>query len=338
MKIANRQSASKLIIAITVISLALYLGAEVIFSQNIKSDIAYVDGKIITINSQVSTQVLSVPVDKGERVLSEDLLISLDSRKWEAKKTTLILSIEENALKTEAANHQHATLTKLLEAQANYKKDRENTAQYAISAWEKQQSLGQHSSQRERDLAFFELADRMVLLQESEVKYAEIDLNIKTLNAEIEQLKHESTMLKTELLQHQSNINEYDIRVNNEAQIHAIHISEGAHVVPGQALITLVPSQEYWITAHFKETELPFLTLGTSVSIVFDAYPNTPIKGQISAISPLAGAALGSVIPNYSAGSFTRIVQRIPIKITFSTPESMLLSIGLSAKVSVQSE
>jgi len=110
-------------------------------------------------------------------------------------------------------------------------------------------------------------------------------------------------------------------------------VEVGQHIERGQALMSIV-SDDKWIVANFKETQLGKMRPGQKVEIRIDAYPRAHITGKVDSISPASGAQFALLPPDNATGNFTKVVQRVPVKIVFD-PESMkgyenLLAPGMS--------
>ncbi|MGM9795119.1 MAG: HlyD family secretion protein [Candidatus Aphodosoma sp.] len=95
-------------------------------------------------------------------------------------------------------------------------------------------------------------------------------------------------------------------------------IQEGQLVQPGQTLLNIISSEELWITANYKETQLQHIDSGSTVMIKVDAYPNSRFKGVVTSISTATGASLSLIPQDNSAGNFVKVRQRIPIRIDFT--------------------
>ncbi len=113
----------------------------------------------------------------------------------------------------------------------------------------------------------------------------------------------------------------------------------GQRVQPGQTLLSIVQEQP-WIIANFKETQLGKMKPGQEVEIKIDAFPNHPFKGRVDSLSPASGAKFALLPPDNATGNFTKIVQRIPVKIVFD-PESIRgyearITPGMSVVVTVE--
>ena len=103
-----------------------------------------------------------------------------------------------------------------------------------------------------------------------------------------------------------------------DGQLSNVDIQEGQFVGPGQALFYLVNSQDKWVIANFKETQLTDMNLGQKVGIDVDAYPGTEFEGEVAAFSPATGARFSLLPPDNATGNFVKTVQRLPVKINFT--------------------
>ncbi len=95
----------------------------------------------------------------------------------------------------------------------------------------------------------------------------------------------------------------------------------GQYVVPGTPLIQLVPSNDVWVVANFRETQLRNMRVGQPAQLTFDAYPGITLAGEVDSIEP-GSEAIGSLLPPERAvGNFTKIAQRVPVKISINAGE-----------------
>ena len=117
-------------------------------------------------------------------------------------------------------------------------------------------------------------------------------------------------------------------------------IQVGDYLQPGQRIASLVPLDKVYVDANFKETQLARLRPGQTVSIAVDALPEHDIKGSIDSLSPASGAVFSLLPPDNATGNFTKIVQRLPVRI--QVPEAVaakgLLRPGMSVVVRVNTK
>jgi membrane fusion protein (multidrug efflux system) len=113
-------------------------------------------------------------------------------------------------------------------------------------------------------------------------------------------------------------------------------VEPGQVVQPGQALLALVPLEDIWVTANFKETELRDMRVGQVASIAVDAYGHT-YNGHVQSIAAATGARFSLLPPENATGNYVKVVQRIPVKITFDKGQdpNHLLRPGMSVVVTV---
>lgn len=114
-------------------------------------------------------------------------------------------------------------------------------------------------------------------------------------------------------------------------------VQVGQLVQPGAALAFLIPEQEAFVEANFKETQLEDMRPGQPVDIEIDAYPATPFHGVIDSTAPASGAEFSLLPPENATGNFTKIVRRVPVKIRFAADTDVTrLKPGLSSVVKVR--
>lgn len=127
-----------------------------------------------------------------------------------------------------------------------------------------------------------------------------------------------------------------------DGQLSSVDLQSGQFVSPGQSLFYLVNSQEKWVVANFKETQLTEIKVGQKVDIQVNAYPNIDFKGEITSLSPATGARFSLLPPDNATGNFVKTVQRLPVKIDFTTDndakELEKLRSGMNADIDVHTK
>jgi membrane fusion protein, multidrug efflux system len=108
----------------------------------------------------------------------------------------------------------------------------------------------------------------------------------------------------------------------------------GQHVMAGQPLLMLVPVENY-LVANFKESQVGGMKSGDPVDIEVDAFPGETFHGIVDTVSPATGARFSMIPPDNATGNFVKVVQRVPVKITWTTPPRVPMRPGLSAEVTV---
>jgi membrane fusion protein (multidrug efflux system) len=113
-------------------------------------------------------------------------------------------------------------------------------------------------------------------------------------------------------------------------------VQVGNYVAPGSTLMTVVPLDQVYIEANYREVELRHVRSGQPVTIHLDAY-DIDLEGTVVNVPPASGAVFAPVAPNNATGNFTKIVQRLPVKIvvTPGQPLAKLLRVGLSVETTI---
>jgi membrane fusion protein, multidrug efflux system len=111
-------------------------------------------------------------------------------------------------------------------------------------------------------------------------------------------------------------------------------------VQPGTRLLSLMPLDQLYVTANFKETQTARMIAGQRAEVRIDALPGVALKARVDSFAPGSGSEFALLPFEPGAGNFTKIVQRVPVRLTFEPgqPELKRLRPGLSAKVKVMLE
>ncbi|MBA3658286.1 MAG: HlyD family secretion protein [Gemmatimonadales bacterium] len=114
----------------------------------------------------------------------------------------------------------------------------------------------------------------------------------------------------------------------------------GALVQVGQQVLSMVPEREVWVTANLKETQLARVTVGDSVEFSVDAYDGRSFRGRVVSLSPATGARFALLPPHNATGNFTKVVQRVPVRIAVASPGDRLhpLRPGMSVDVTIDTD
>ena len=124
-----------------------------------------------------------------------------------------------------------------------------------------------------------------------------------------------------------------------DGQISKIAIQPGQFLQPGQSLFYIINTNEAWVIANFKETQLNKMVVGQKVTIKVDAYPDTEFNGTIASFSPATGSRFSILPPDNATGNFVKTIQRLPVKITIDANNDAqkvkLLRPGMNVDVDV---
>jgi membrane fusion protein (multidrug efflux system) len=160
-------------------------------------------------------------------------------------------------------------------------------------------------------------------------------LLIADLTAKIIEFKTILYIKEIELQKKKYRISRSKIRATSDGYIANIHKREGSFVLRGEKLFRFIPTSPIWVEARFKETQLSKIINGQKVQISIDGYPGKSFIGTILSIGPTSSAAMSAIPLRGSAGNFTKIIQRIPVKISIKNNDisNYRLRPGMSAVV-----
>jgi len=309
--------------------------------SEIKTDNAYVEANLLIIRSQLEAKVKDVYVDENQFVNKGDKLFSLDIDYY-AKKSELIrtdIAIAKAALMEEQENrdllkHKKVKNEWLLTEINNEIK----IVELDISSL-KQIAQLQFIAQQDLDK---KLLSKKVLEARKNVQLsaiASIDVEQKLLEAKLAKFELHLRRFERELEIALHEINYGNIVAPKAGYVAELAIQKGEFIQVNSPLLTLIPEEDIWLQANFKESQVDKIVIGQQVNIVIDAYEKRrSFVGTVKSKAAAAGAKLNLIPPNYTSGNFTRVVQRVPIRITFNniTPQLRALLIpGLSAKVTI---
>ena len=114
-------------------------------------------------------------------------------------------------------------------------------------------------------------------------------------------------------------------------------VTVGNLVAPGTPLMSIVPTEQVWVVANFKETQLTNVKIGQPVEVEVDAFPGTVFHGEVQSLSAGTGSTFALLPPDNATGNFTKVVQRIPVKIVFKPGQEGLerLTVGMSVTATI---
>jgi membrane fusion protein (multidrug efflux system) len=109
-------------------------------------------------------------------------------------------------------------------------------------------------------------------------------------------------------------------------------VEVGQVMQPGQPLMALIPLENVWITANFKETQLKNMRPGQKATVKVDAYGGRTFDGHVDSIAPATGARFSLLPPENATGNYVKVVQRVPVKIVLDGPVDAdhVLGLGMS--------
>ncbi|ANK93259.1 MULTISPECIES: HlyD family secretion protein [Rhizobium] len=301
----------------------------------VSTDDAYIEGDIATISPKVTGYVAKVNVVANQEVKAGDVLATLDNGDYQnaLDQANAQISTEQLSLSRIDAQIEGAKAS-LVQAQAQ-KTALEATVRGAEIKQKRQSDLQAKSVGTTADLD-----DANTALDQAKANLAGGDANIVAAQANIAileaQRREAEGSVRTLEIQRDKAARDlsftvlkapYDGIVGNRS------VQEGDLVSPGQRLMALVPVRQLYIDANFKETQIQHLVPGSKVNVHVDAYDDHPIVGTVESISPASGSVFSLLPPENATGNFTKVIQRVPVRIAL--PQDALDSGRLRAGLSV---
>ncbi|ASP72334.1 HlyD family secretion protein [Sinorhizobium meliloti] len=301
----------------------------------VSTDDAYIEGDIATISPKVSGYVAEVDVVANQHVKAGDPLVTLDDGDYRiaAEQAEAQIATQKLALSRFDAQISGAKAS-LAQSEAQ-KKALEATVRGAELAQKRASELQSKSfgTDASRDSAQVALDQARANLAGAEANIAAAKANITVLEAQ--QMEAESTIRSLELARDKADrdLGFTILKAPYDGVIGNVAVQVGDLVSAGQRLAALVPTDQLYIDANFKETQIAHLVPGSKVEIHVDAYEDHPIEGTVASISPASGSVFSLLPAENATGNFTKVIQRVPVRITL--PADVLAEGHLRAGLSV---
>ncbi|MBB4575404.1 HlyD family secretion protein [Rhizobium lentis] len=301
----------------------------------VSTDDAYIEGDIATISPKVTGYVAKVNVVANQEVKAGDVLATLDNGDYQnaldqaqAQIATEQLSLQRIDAQIEGAN---ASL-----AQARAQKVALEAAVRGAEITQKRQSELQAKSvgtAADLDNANIALDQAKANLAGGDANIAAAQANITILQAQRKEAEGSVRALEISRDKAARDLSFTVLKAPYDGIVGNRSVQEGDLVSPGQRLMALVPVHELYIDANFKETQIQHLVAGSKVNVHVDAYDDHPIVGTVESISPASGSVFSLLPPENATGNFTKVIQRVPVRIAL--PQEALDSGRLRAGLSV---
>jgi membrane fusion protein (multidrug efflux system) len=301
----------------------------------VSTDDAYIGGDIATISSKLPGYVAAVNVVANQTVRAGDPLVTLDDGDYliardqaQAQIDTANLTLKRIDAQITGAGaslaQANAQKQALLAAQKNAQAAQQRAASLASTNVASQSSLDTANAALEQATAQVAAGDAQIALAQSQIavlegQRAEAESQLKSLRLALDKANRDLgfTVLRAP----------YDGVVGNLA------VQTGDLVSAGARLAALVPTKALYVDANFKETQLARLVPGETVTIRVDAMDGPPITGTVESLAPASGSVFSLLPAENATGNFTKVVQRVPVRIAL--PADVLASGTLKAGLSV---
>jgi membrane fusion protein (multidrug efflux system) len=277
----------------------------------VSTDDAYVKSRILSVTATVPGQVIKVPVSDNQQVKKGDILVQIDPAPYRLKlasaEADLARTIQDaNALRATVRARQSDVAqanANLLFAQREFDREKPLVASGAVA-----KNLNDRA---ERDLAVAQ-ASLGSLNQQIASDLAQLGGSLDTPNERLPSVLAAVAARDTAAY----NLDHATIVAASDGRVGAVTVRAGEYVAAGQSLFPEIASDDTWIEASLRETDLTYIRVGQPATFTVDAYPGHEFHARVQSFSPATGSEL-SVLPAENAtGNWVKIVQRLPVKLT----------------------
>ncbi len=315
----------------------------------VSTDDAYVGALTSIIAAKATGHITEVPVVQNQVVHKGDLLVSIDDGDYKnavdsarARIGTQDATVErfarqidaQGAIIAQATAQATATGAQVKSAEADVERaalEYDRSYKLAQTNFGSQQHLEQATADRDRTVAALAAARAAVASSAAALDGAKANLDVlKAQKLEASQQRNE---LVTGLEMAERNLSFTRVVAPFDGTIGNVAAHVGDFVQPGTRMMALVPVNASYVDANFKETQLGDIKPGQKVDVAIDALDGRVIQGVVSSISPASGAQFSLLPPDNATGNFTKVVQRIAVRVTF--PGDILKEVTLRPGLSV---
>lgn len=302
-------------------------------AAHVTTDDAFVEVPTVYASPQISGRVVAILAEEHQRVERGQVLIELDAADYElevARAEASLSVVRSRVVQAEAAS-------------ASADADRKAAT---VEVWRTERELTRVRSLREQGTASQrELETAQATYDAARARVRALELRVEAEHALVND-DAQVQLAEAELNSAKLRLERTRIRAPFAGVVGRRNVEPGAVVSPGQPLLALISASDVWVMANFKETQLARIAIGARADVTIDAFPGLVWQGRVESFSPATGAEYALIAPEPAAGNFTKVVQRVPVKIVLPEhptegvmrADGPQLAAGLSAEVDVRVE
>ena len=294
------------------------------------TDDAFIDGHPTSISPQVTGNIVDVRVTDNEVVHAGDLLVAIDPRDYEAA----VQQAEAQIAQAEAAVVNYQAQIQAQRAQIDAADRQVEEARAALAFAKDQNTRAQHlvetgfGTVQSAQQSASDLQSKTAALNAAQASRNAAARQIDVLQAQVKSAQAQVLAAQAQKRTADANLSRTQLHATMDARVTNLTAAVGAVAMPAQALMVLVPIDLY-VTANFKETQLADIKIGDPVDISIDAFGKT-YQGHVNSVQAGSGTAFSLLPAQNATGNYVKVVQRIPVKVTFDAPPDRLIGPGMS--------
>ena len=300
---------------------------------------AYVTADFTLVAPRVAGQLSEVLVEDNQQVKAGQLMVRIDDRDFKA--ALMSAEADVTAEKASVANYEAeiARQPSLVDqARATLKSDGASIefARANASRYQNLSEAGAGTTQ-EQQHASSTLAVQLAQQAHDRAALTSTEQNLNVLNTQRAKAAGALARAEAALEQAKLNLSYTEIHAPVDGKVGRRSARVGAFVTTGAPLLAIVPLSQAYVVANFQENQLTNMRPGQAVRIKVDTFPGVVIRGHVDSLAPATGLSFAPIEPDNATGNFTKVVQRVPVKITIDRGQQATsrLSVGLSVETEV---
>jgi len=315
-----------LIVLGLIVGIAWYLHARHYES----TDDAFIDGRSVLVSPEVGGSITSVNVTDNQIVKKGDLLATIDTRNYKAALDQADGLIEQDEATTKNIDAQIASQKAQIEQAAQQVTEAQAALKFSTDENNRYQDLVQKGAgtvQRAQQ-ASSDFTGKQAALDAASAAKLVAERQIDVLNAQKIGAAAQLDQAKAQKDRAAADLARTELRATVEGRVTKLTAAVGALAAPGQSIMIVVPT-DIWVTANFKESQLALMRVGQPVDIEIDAFGKT-FPGHVDSVQAGSGTAFSLLPAENATGNYVKVVQRVPVKITFDQRPDVELGPGMS--------
>lgn len=331
---------SAVLLLAVAIGCVLYLNRPESSASSQSTKDAYVQADFTFVAPQIAGKVDQIFVEENQQVKAGDLLATIDDRDF-------VVAVDAAKAQVSGANASVASLEARLAQQQNVI----HQAQAAVAMDKAELVLARVNHERYRNLAAdgsgtvqamqqaqSQLNIRLASQEKNQAGLKAAQQQVAILQAELEKAKAALAQAQAAQAAAELKLSYTRITAPVDGTVGQKSVRVGAFVNTGTPLLAIVPLDAVYIQANYRETQLAHIQIGQTVDIKVDALPGATLKGTVESLGPASGVSYSAIAPHNATGNFTKIVQRLPLRIRVDSgqPEANKLRVGMSVVPTIQ--
>jgi membrane fusion protein, multidrug efflux system len=341
------------IILVLLIGAATYFGISryITSKHHADTDDAQIDANISPVIPRVSGYVTDVRVTDNQHVKKGDTLLMLDDRELRLKvdQAVAALATAQSNLGAARATTNAATAG-IATSRANVSTIDAQIEAAKVNVWRTTQDYNRYANlikdhsitqqQFEQAQAAKETAERQLDVLQQQKRQANVQTGVvaSQSNATGSQINIAAATIKQRQVDVENaklNLSYAVVTAPDDGLVSKVNVRPGQFIQAGQSTFSIVHSDDIWVVANFKETQLNKMKIGQKVTVHADAFPGHDFEATLTSFSPATGARFSLLPPDNASGNFVKVVQRLPVKIEFTNKDQYVKQLRPGMNVTV---